>query len=156
MVTVEVGDALRHSDQALGNLVDLLNRTVGRNKWAMAVTADHGQTPLPQTVGAWPIDINELERDVARRFGVDADELFQRSRPGAMWLDDATLERNGHTLNDVARYLLQYPARDNLVVDQKVAGGYEARLSERLFASVFPYAWMPLVWRCAQDRASRE
>ena len=156
MISTEVADAIRYSDEALGDLENLLNRAVGKNDWVIAVTADHGQTPLPQSLQrAWPIEVNELERDASDRFGIEAEDLFQKTRPGAMWLDKGRLMKSGYTLSDVARYLLDYRVRDNMTADQVVPNGYEVRSSQRLFSSVFPYEWLPQVWSCAQDARER-
>jgi arylsulfatase A-like enzyme len=44
----EVYDALIRLDRTLGALFDALDAQVGHDRWAMALTADHGVAPIPE------------------------------------------------------------------------------------------------------------
>ncbi len=46
----EVTDLLLRADDALGELFDHLDQTVGEGRWVAAMTADHGVLPLPESV----------------------------------------------------------------------------------------------------------
>jgi predicted RNA-binding protein with PIN domain len=79
VVSPEEEDVIRETDRQIARYVDELDRTVGRMNYLIVVTADHGQQPLPETVGGWRIDSHELGLDVEARFGdiVDSNELIQ-------------------------------------------------------------------------------
>ena len=42
MNSPQMESVVRASDEALGDLVRILNREVGRGQWVLALTADHG------------------------------------------------------------------------------------------------------------------
>ena len=149
MTEPEEKDAVHFSDKALGGLIRMLDREVGRRKWVMAVTADHGQTPLTGDGDAWPIEINELVRDIAKHFEV-SNRLLQETRPGALWIDLPYMKEQGIGLEEVARMLLNYRARDNAIEGEPLPAQFEGRMSEKVFEAAFPYAWMPQVWNCAR------
>jgi arylsulfatase A-like enzyme len=44
----EVQDNLLRLDRTLGTLLDTLDRTVGRDRYALALSADHGVAPIPE------------------------------------------------------------------------------------------------------------
>jgi predicted AlkP superfamily pyrophosphatase or phosphodiesterase len=48
----EVQDALFRIDQTLGALFDVLDRTVGRDRYVVAVSADHGVSRIPEALQA--------------------------------------------------------------------------------------------------------
>ncbi len=55
MNSPEMDDAVRAQDQALQRFVAFLNQHVGKGKWAMVLTADHGAMPDPAVSGAFDI-----------------------------------------------------------------------------------------------------
>ncbi|MBA3350022.1 MAG: alkaline phosphatase family protein, partial [Actinobacteria bacterium] len=63
MTSPETADVLRAQDRALRRLVRSLDRTVGPKRWALMVTADHGQMPYPRESGGWAIAGSELQAD---------------------------------------------------------------------------------------------
>ena len=48
----EVQDVLARLDVTIGNLLDFLDRAVGRNNYVVALTADHGVAPIPEQMRA--------------------------------------------------------------------------------------------------------
>ncbi|MFN2489867.1 MAG: alkaline phosphatase family protein [Actinomycetota bacterium] len=148
MIEPEVGSAVRYSDRALGDLVAFLDEHVGRGRWVIAITADHGQTPSAESVSAWPINIDEMVADIARRFSVGAGDLVSDERPGALWLDHETLSTERITPEAVARFLLDYSIADNMTEGRAAPDLYRERGSERLFATAFPYRWVQGSWDC--------
>ncbi len=44
----EVEDVLAHLDRTLGDLLEELDRRIGRDRYVLALTADHGVAPVPQ------------------------------------------------------------------------------------------------------------
>lgn len=48
----EVEDMFAHCDRMLGALIDTLDKNVGRKKYVLIVTSDHGIAPVPEQVNA--------------------------------------------------------------------------------------------------------
>jgi hypothetical protein len=48
----EVQDTLLRLDRTLGTLFDVLDTTVGRNRYVVALSADHGVSAIPEALGA--------------------------------------------------------------------------------------------------------
>ncbi|MGH2685228.1 MAG: alkaline phosphatase family protein, partial [Actinomycetota bacterium] len=126
----QMSAAVRGVDAALGELIRVLDRTVGPGQWVLALTADHGLAPKPKTTGAVIIDNVELARDLQRRF----DGAMQSPRPTQTWIDMDRLRRHGHSLHEVARYLMGYTRRENTAD----LSGARGNPKERLFAAAFP------------------
>ncbi|MGH2663420.1 MAG: alkaline phosphatase family protein [Actinomycetota bacterium] len=133
----QMGAVVQGVDQALGDLIGILDRNVGRGQWVLAVTADHGSTPKPQTTGAEIINNYELARDLLRTFDGDGDgrNAIQAPRPTQAWVDERELRQRGHTVGDIARYLMNYTLRDNTVNPSALPPGNG---SKRLFSAAFP------------------
>lgn len=118
-------------DQALGSLVEILDRNVGKGQWVLALTADHGFTPKAETTGAIVINNFELARDLQAAF----DGAMQSPRVTQTWVNQQELERNGHSLGDVARFLMNYTRAANTPNPSSLPAG---KGGERLFAAAFP------------------
>jgi hypothetical protein len=125
------------SDEALGHLVDMLDRFVGRDRWMLALTADHGSTPPARVTGGWVIDMGSLLSDIKRRFDTDGDDrsVVDSGSASQIWLDAAELEDEGITPADVAGFVARYTigqgARDPSAVP-------EDRRGDLLFRAAFP------------------
>lgn len=150
MLAPEVRDIVSYTDRSLGDIKTWLDRRVGRRSWVLALTADHGQTPDPLAVGAWPIHVEVLEEWIGKQFDVDPRELFDDERPLALWLDRATLRARGLTAAQIADRILGYRIRHEAELGQEVPPQYERRTDERLFAAAFPGKRLEDIWRCAQ------
>lgn len=135
--SVQMESALAGSDEELGDLIEILDREVGEGQWVIAVTADHGSTPLPETTGAVIIDNFELARDLLAEFDGDGDDrpVIQSPRVTQTWVDLAELEEHGHTLEDMASYLMSYTRSENAEDPSTVPS---ANAEDRLFAAAFP------------------
>lgn len=90
--------------RALGEIVRLLDAELGARRWVLVLTADHGPTLDPRTTGAVVIDNRRLQRDLEERFGGEGGPLVEKLRVTRMWMHTDRLERNGHTLEDVAAF----------------------------------------------------
>ena len=121
----EMAAVVRGVDQALGELVKILDRTVGQGQWVLALTADHGFTPKASTTGAIVIDNAELSRDLKANF-----KGIQQPRPTQTWVAESELKSGGDSLGEIARYLMNYTRGEN--TRGSGAGG------EKLFAAAFP------------------
>jgi hypothetical protein len=144
MLFPEMKDTLHWADKMLGNLINFLNRTVGKKKWVLAMTADHGQGPDVKAVGAWPIHMGVLVDDMAKHFGIPADQLFQDTRPVGFWLDPRVLAEHNITLEQVSNWLVDYRLKDNTT--GPIPSQYSNRLDEPLFSAVFPSEDMGRIW----------
>lgn len=57
----EVRDVLVDLDATLGELLEALDRRVGRGKYVLALSADHGVAPVPETAAAQGIDAGRAD-----------------------------------------------------------------------------------------------
>jgi predicted AlkP superfamily pyrophosphatase or phosphodiesterase len=135
MLAPEEGDVLAEADRQIARFRALLDDRVGRGRYVLALSADHGQEPLPENFGGWRIATEELERDVEERFG---DGIVEKITTVDFFMDMDAVAREGVDLGDVARFLGTYTIGDNIAVDQAGAEFVpEARLDDRLFAGAF-------------------
>jgi hypothetical protein len=135
MLSAEEGDVLRETARQIARFRAVLDRLVGRGRYVYALSADHGQEPLPETFGGWRISTEELERDVEARFG---DGIVEKITTVDFFMDPGVVERRGVDLSDVAGYLGTYTIGENIAPDQAGADLVpEARLDDRLFAGAF-------------------
>lgn len=146
----EMHATIPYSDRALGGIVRWLNEHVGKKRFVLAMTADHGVGPRFDKIGAWPIDMTELQIDVAIRFGVRVTDLFQSQRPQGFWLNNRTLKANRITRDEISNYLLRYTIGDNLRQGEKIPRAYRARENEKLFAAAWPSARITSMSDCAE------
>lgn len=133
----QMEDVLRASDQAIGDLVRILDEEVGEGEWVLALTADHGVTPLESTTGGFRIDIAQMRDDINATFDQDGDDelVVAYSRVTQFWMNTEELAENGHSLEDVAAFVMDYTKEQN-VVDPSLLP--EDQRSDRLFAAAFP------------------
>jgi Type I phosphodiesterase / nucleotide pyrophosphatase len=119
------------------NLAEVLDEEVGPGEWVMALTADHGSTPSAASTGAYGIDQVALTNDINATFDSDGDDVPAMSsfRVTQLWFNVAELEEQGHSLGDVADYLMRYTVEDNAADPSAVAPDLR---NDRLFAAAFP------------------
>jgi Type I phosphodiesterase / nucleotide pyrophosphatase len=129
-------DALRDVDDQLGRLVEQLER-LHAGRYALIVTADHGQCPLPDAAGGVRLDPIQLWDDIEREFGDGAFGFVQNVVPSEVYLHGDVLWDAGASREDVAAFLRDYPYRRNI-------GPYVPRdaierdlLDRQQFAAVF-------------------
>jgi Type I phosphodiesterase / nucleotide pyrophosphatase len=133
--TPQMEAVVESSDRAFLDLIDILDREVGKGEWVMALTADHGSTPLPETTGGIPINNFELQDDLNETFAGGADDpIVEDVRPTQGWLRVKELTERGYTLDDVARFLMNYTVEQNTEEGQAFA----ADPDERVFSAAFP------------------
>lgn len=134
VLNAEQEDVLRETDRQLARMKAELDRTVGKNNYVFAVTADHGQQPLPDLYGGWRINNRELQRDLVVRFG----DIVEKVTPVDIYFDRDRVASEGVDLADVARYLGTYTLGDN-IPEGKAGEGLipEDRRDELLFAGAF-------------------
>jgi hypothetical protein len=98
---------VRASDEALGELERILDRHVGRGRWVLVLTADHGSTPKPELSGARIIGKPDVLRPIAARFDADDDAngVIRQMRPTQVWLETRELRANGYSPEQVAAFV---------------------------------------------------
>jgi predicted AlkP superfamily pyrophosphatase or phosphodiesterase len=135
MVAPEEEDVLREQDRLLGELVEALDRKVGRGEWVLAFTADHGQTPLPETTGGVRIHPDILGADIDAYFGR---KLVQKVTPSGLFLDHDAMEAAGITFDEVARFVGNYRYGDGLPRDADRSLIPQEQLESLVFAAALP------------------
>jgi arylsulfatase A-like enzyme len=109
MAAPEVKDSLVEADAMLPRLEHFLDDEVGRGRWVMIVTADHGQQPDEADIDSYGIAPKEIAADIDDEFGT----IVQSVWPTQIFLDDAAMKAEGVTTPDVARWLYNYTIEDN-------------------------------------------
>jgi hypothetical protein len=137
MNSPEMRDAVVEQDLALKRLVAFLDREVGREEWAMVLTADHASMPDPATTGAFQISSGLIAARIQERFDDDGDDVpvVRLLQPTQLYLDLAELESNGGTIEDVARYTM------TLTQAQTAGSGVTpnpGQADDPVFAAAFP------------------
>jgi arylsulfatase A-like enzyme len=135
------GDALRDVDEQLGRLVAQLD-ALYPGRYALIVTADHGQCPLPDAAGGVRLDPIQLWDDLEREFGGGLFGLVQNVVPSEVYLHADVLWDAGASREDLAAFLRDYPYRRNI-------GPYVPRdaieqelLDRQQFAAVFATSFL--------------
>lgn len=135
MASVLVDDALVTTDEMLQVITDGLDERVGRGKWALVVTADHGQQPDAEVIDGYGISPREIEADIQTEFG----DVVRAVWPTEVFLLDDAMEQQGVTVEEIARFLGDYRLEDN-TTDENVlesgAGVFEP--TDRLFDMAIP------------------
>ena len=134
MLRPHQSEILAAQDRLLGELRDLLDVRVGTGHYVLAVTADHGQTPIPEEMGGLRIDRYLLEESIERYFGAD---IVETIHPSEIFLNRAALQKQGITWDEVARYVGEVRYRD-LVPEGTDPERVRDRLDERVFAAALP------------------
>jgi hypothetical protein len=134
---IEMSDAVRYQDEALRDLVGLLNREVGKGEWVILLTADHGTQRDPARTGAFTVNVGTIEAALTARFDDDDDDtpVLQYVRHTQIWLDRRELAENGYTLAEVATFLGGLTKAQLLGGGQTIPPGQE---DDRVFEAVFP------------------
>ncbi|MDQ3954046.1 MAG: alkaline phosphatase family protein [Actinomycetota bacterium] len=147
----EMRDAIKYSDQELGELRDYLDETVGRGEWVIAVTADHGSTPDETETGAWPIYLNQLKESLMEHFDDPTGEMFMDERVTGFWLDRDFLKARGITVPEISNFILGLKIKDNIPPSYDVPDEYDDRMNELLFSAAFPSKQIDRIMACAED-----
>jgi predicted AlkP superfamily pyrophosphatase or phosphodiesterase len=126
-------DVWREQDRMLGELIRTLDRRIGEGRYVLAITADHGQTPIAENYDGLRIDRYELAEDVDERFG-----SVEVAQPSDLYMDLDGLRDDGITLEEIARFIGDYRFGEGL------PNGFDAEslpaemLNERVFAAALP------------------
>jgi hypothetical protein len=129
----EMASTLRWQDAALADLIGTLNREVGRRRWVLLVTADHGAQYDPGVSGAFQVTPPRLAADIEAALGGDPDRpVTEAVRVSQIFLSDQGLRDNG-VAEDVASFVLGYTKGQ--ATDAPLPA---AEADDRVFAAAFP------------------
>ena len=154
MNSAEMGDAVKYQDQALRRFVGFLDDTVGKNAWAMVVTADHAAMPDPAVSGGYQISTSPIEAGIEATFDQDDDAVpvVDLVQPAQAFLDEAELQQNGFEMADVARYVMSLTQADTAGGGVTPEPGHEG---DPVFQAAFPsdlMASLPCLPEARRDR----
>jgi hypothetical protein len=135
MTSEEMGATIQAQDDALKRLLAILDDVVGERKWVVAITADHGHTPYPSESGAWPIGGAELRADANRDLDDNGNDvaLVDRVVSPGIYLNRSELRALSLTPDDVAEWIVQYTAGENLKKGAELPEAWGGREDEPLF-----------------------
>ena len=139
MIADEEEPVLRAQDDLLGALIEQLERAAGPDGYVLIVTADHGQSPLPESSGGLRVHPDVLKRRVEEYFG---EPIVAKVTPSGLFLDRelaADLEISDAT---VARFVGSLRYRDVLPQDTDLEAIPEETLDERVFAAALPHSYL--------------
>jgi len=135
MAAPQVREVMAATDAELGALVEHLDDEVGRGRYVVIVTADHGMQPDDEAIDSYAIDPNETERDITARFG----PIVRAVWPTQVFLLDDELDARGVSVEEVAAFLGDYRLRDNATrVDQELLGSGPYAPNTRVFELAVP------------------
>src|SRR3954452_16813642 len=89
-----VGLMRRAVDDELGRIVRFLDQRFP-GEYALFVTADHGQCPLPDSMGGVRLDPIQLEAVIEREFGAGLGKAVEYTAPSEFYLDRDALRDAG-------------------------------------------------------------
>jgi hypothetical protein len=111
-------------------------------EYALIVTADHGQCPIPDDVNGVRLDPIQLGDEIESTFGKGLFDVVENVVPSEVYLHTDVLWDNGATLEDVAASLADYRYRQNI-------GPYVPRnaieqdlLDQKEFSAVFATTYL--------------
>lgn len=153
MIAPEQGDTIESVDTAIGELVEWLDRNVGSEEYILAVTADHGQTPLG--AGGWPIRPLEIIADLNARFDHTPNDrgVIQDTSAHTLFMSTPELKLNGVAPEEVADYLYDYRFAENVAEGDAYPAEFAGREDERIFDTVIPGRLLDDVQDCNSSRS---
>lgn len=134
---VEMSDAVSVQDANLKDFLAFLDRTVGRGKWVLVLTADHGTQLDPEVSGAFMIDIERFTQDLEDAFDDDGDDvdLFVKIRPTEVWVNEAELSDNGFSFTDISEFVMGLTQAQTAKSTRPPEPGHEG---DRVFSAALP------------------
>jgi predicted AlkP superfamily pyrophosphatase or phosphodiesterase len=130
MLEPEVRDDLKEQDAQLPLLIKELDRFVGKDKYVLALTADHGMQP--PTADGWKIDSVEMSKDLARLDKTTPNIPLELSNRGYQYMFNRNeMKRNDLTPSDLAAWIRDYRIEDNATGPLPEA--FKDRGDERIF-----------------------
>ncbi len=133
--------ALRSVDDQLDRLWRILEQRFP-GEYALIVTADHGQCPLPDSVDGVRLDPIQLGDHIEAEFGRGLFNVVQSVVPSEVYLHSDVLRDSGATRDDVAAYLRDYRYRQNIGPYVPASAIEQTLLDQKEFAAVFATSYL--------------
>lgn len=109
MNSPEMKDSVRAQDADLKAFVAFLDKQVGREKWVLVLTADHGSVPSPDLTGATVFSPVKLTGAIDNEFGAGSDSLVKHIQGTSVILSEARMRQLGVTVEAVAGFVGSLP-----------------------------------------------
>ena len=149
MSSPEMPEAISHSDDALAELVDFFDAHVGKDRWVLALTADHGAQPPPEDTQGWMIDQDPLTEAVEEHLGVGKDEVILEDRPVGFWFTPEGRDSPEGYAERAASFLTKYSIGDDLEDGESLPPYLSPE--DRVFDAAFPMEHLPEIVACARS-----
>ena len=111
-------------------------------EYALIVTADHGQCPLPDTVDGVRLDPTQLGNAIEEKFAGGLFNVVQSVVPSEVYLHTDVLWDNGASIEDVAVALQDYRYRQNIGPYVPRSAIEQDLLGQKEFAAVFATSYL--------------
>jgi arylsulfatase A-like enzyme len=133
----EMKDAVRGQDVELARLIVFLNELVGKGKWVILVTADHGHQFSTEVSGGFGVPPGQLQLDLQAHFDTDGDDdpAIRDVRDTQIFVNERELSQNGASLEDVSNFVLDYTKGQAVPPTQTVTA---AESDDKVFQAAFP------------------
>ncbi|MEY5131001.1 MAG: hypothetical protein RL734_1068 [Bacteroidota bacterium] len=108
----EIQELYIHADSILGDFLDHLDQTIGKQNYLVVIASDHGVSPIPEYItrfGKVPVDagrINEitlketLEKEIGKKCGQKENATWIKYiEPPSIFLNDTTVLSSGYETN---------------------------------------------------------
>jgi arylsulfatase A-like enzyme len=136
MASKWTGLQLRAVDEQLGRLRRMLDERFP-GEYALIVTADHGQCPLPDSVGGVRLDPIQLEHLIESRFS-GLTGVIESVVPSEVFMNVSRLwDNGGATIEHVAASIADYRYRQNIGAYVPRSAIEQDLLDQKEFAAVF-------------------
>ena len=135
------GLILEEVDAQLGRLVDTLDELFP-NEYVLIATADHGQCPLPDSVGGVRLDPIQLGDHIEAEFGRGLFNVVQSVVPSEVYLHSDVLWDDGASIEDVAAHLRDYRYRQNIGPYVPASAIEQDLLDQAEFSAVFATSYL--------------
>src|SRR6476620_8792196 len=99
-------DAVKYQDESLKRFIPYLNKQVGKDNWAMVITADHAAMPNPIDSGGFEISTGAASQAIENRFDTNgpAIQIVDNVQPGSIFLNENEVSATNTTIADIARF----------------------------------------------------
>jgi hypothetical protein len=142
MNSPEMSDAVQYQDDALKRFVSFLDQQVGKDQWAMLITADHAAMPNPKVSGGFEISTGAVSQQIEAQFDTNGDSvsIVDNVQPGSIFLNEDEVAANHTTIDDVARFTQTLTQTDTSGGGVTPNPGQE---NDPVFQAVFPSSLLP-------------
>lgn len=114
----EYAELLVACDRILADFLDTLDRRIGRNRYVLVLTSDHGAASIPELERQRGLDAGRITADTLSQWlarwqaalgsPLDSVRLVRQFFPPWLWLDTAAIRRYGRSPDSVASSLVRW------------------------------------------------